>query len=113
MAMGMSYHDYWDGDCLMAKYYREAEVHKQEKENYLAWLHGLYIYSALIDVAPILNPMSRKKKPKQYMETPVPITKRATDRAKEEENRKKMESGKNAMQMMMKGFNAKFMKKEG
>ena len=47
------------------------------------------------------------------METPVPITKRATDRAKEEENRKKMESGKNAMQMMMKGFNAKFMKKEG
>lgn len=64
MAMGMSYHDYWDGDCMMAKYYREAEIHKQEKENYLAWLHGLYIYSALIDVAPILNPMSRKKKPK-------------------------------------------------
>lgn len=114
MAMGMSYHDYWDGDSMMAKYYREAEIHKQEKENYLAWLHGLYIYSALIDVAPILNPMSRKKKkPKQYMETPVPITKRATDRAREEENRKKMENGKNAMQMMMKGLNAKLKRREG
>lgn len=110
MALGMSYHDYWDGDCQMAKYYRKAEVIKQERENYLAWLHGLYIYSALIDVASIFNPMSKKKKPHPYMEAPVPITERASQRAKDDENRKKMENGKNVMQLMAKGFNAKFKK---
>lgn len=110
MALGMSYHDYWDGDSQMVRYYRDAEEYKQERENYLAWLHGLYIYSALCDVAPIFNPMSKKKKPRQYMDSPVPLSERASRRAKDEENRQKMANGKNIMQIMMKGFNAKFKK---
>lgn len=113
MALGMSYHDYWDGDAQMVRYYRDMDDYKREHENYLAWLHGLYIYSALIDVAPVFNAMSKKKKPKPYMDSPVPLSERATQRAKAEENRQKMANGKNVMQIMAKGFNAKFMKREG
>lgn len=113
MALGMTYQEYWDGDAQMVKYFRDAEEYKQERENYLAWLHGLYIYSALLDVAPVFNAMSKKKKPRSYMDSPVPLSDRASKRAKEEENRQKMANGKNAMQMMMKGFNAKFMRREG
>ncbi|MCM1223009.1 MAG: hypothetical protein NC548_52015 [Lachnospiraceae bacterium] len=113
MALGMSYDDYWDGDPTMVKYYRAAEEYKQERENYLAWLHGLYFYTALIDVAPIFNPMSKKKRPKEYMDAPIPMSDRTAKQTKDKENRQKMANGKNIMQIMAKGFNAKFMRKEG
>lgn len=112
MALGMTYQEYWDGDAQMAKYFRDAEEYKQEKENHRAWLHGFYIYSALLDVAPVLNAMSKKKKPRPYIATPIPISNKASKRAKDTENRKKMENGKSTMQRMMKGFNSKFIRKE-
>ena len=49
MSIGMTYHEYWDGDSMMAKYFREAEERKRERENYNAWLQGVYIYEALLD----------------------------------------------------------------
>ena len=29
MSIGMTYHEYWDGDSMMAKYFREAEERKK------------------------------------------------------------------------------------
>lgn len=106
----MTYNQYWDGDCEMAKYFREADDLKRERENTSLWLQGLYFYEALIDASPVINPMSKKHKPHPYRESPIPLTEAADRRKKEEENKKKLSNGKEAMRAMMAGINQKFKK---
>lgn len=113
MSLGMSYHDYWDGDAEMAKYYREMDEVRRERENTSLWLQGLYFYEALIDASPVINAFSKKKKPYPYRDTPIPLTAQANKRKKEQENMKKLENGKTAMRAMMAGINRKFQGKEG
>lgn len=113
MSIGMTYHDYWDGDAMMAKYFREADELSRERENYNAWLHGVYIYEALLDASPALNALSKKKKPYPYRKSPIPITKTETIRKKDEENREKLNNGLNVFRDMIAGINKKFEKKEG
>ena len=47
LAIGMSYAEYWEGDSLLAQYYRKAYRIKQEEINNNAWLQGMYIYDAV------------------------------------------------------------------
>ena len=47
LAIGMSYAEYWEGDCSLARYYRKAYQIKQEEINNNAWLQGMYIYDAV------------------------------------------------------------------
>lgn len=47
LAIGMSSSEYWNGDPVLAKYYREAHKLKQEQENEKMWLQGMYFYDAL------------------------------------------------------------------
>ena len=47
LSIGMSLAEYWDGDPILAQYYRKAYLIKQEQENNIAWLQGLYIYDAV------------------------------------------------------------------
>ena len=47
LAIGMSYAEYWEGDPVLAQYYRKAYRLKQEEENQRAWLQGLYMYDAM------------------------------------------------------------------
>ena len=47
LAIGMSYAEYWEGDPLLAQYYRKAYRIKQDEINNTAWLQGLYIYDAV------------------------------------------------------------------
>lgn len=47
LAIGMSYREYWEGDAELARYFRKAYMIKQEEQNHLSWLQGLYIYDAL------------------------------------------------------------------
>ncbi len=56
----MTAEQYWEGDCELVKYYREAEQLRLEKENTKLWLQGLYIYDAIGKLAPILNPAVKK-----------------------------------------------------
>ena len=76
MAMGMSYSDYWDGDCELVVYVRQAFELKREQDNYNAWLQGLYMYNALIAVAPYFNSLTPRK-PQAYLQEPIPITAKA------------------------------------
>lgn len=48
----MSYADYWDGDCQMVKYYREANKLREKDRNRQNWALGRYIYEALTKVSP-------------------------------------------------------------
>ena len=47
LAIGMSYAEYWDGDPILAQYYRKAYRIKQDEINNNAWLQGMYIYDAV------------------------------------------------------------------
>lgn len=114
MSLGMSYHDYWDGDNCMTKYYREAEERRKERRNSELWLQAAYIYEALLDASPVFNPLSKKNKPFPFRSEPVPITHSGNRQAEERKKQKRLEDGKEAMRAMMAAINDRFKKqKEG
>ena len=109
MSIGMTYEQYWDGDPMLAKYYREAEEIRNERKNQELWLQGMYIYEALCDVAPILHSFAKKgTKPAPYSDTPYAITEKQRIRIENERERKMAMKGKMFMQSLMASTNKKF-----
>lgn len=82
--MGMTADEYWNGDYELLPCYRKAAKEKLKNDNYMAWLQGLYVYEAMICVAPTFNSL-KPTKPHDYRERPIPITR---EEQIEEENRK-------------------------
>ena len=87
LAIGMSYTEYWDGDPVLAQYYRKAYLIKQEEINNTAWLQGLYIYDA---VSTALHNALRGKnsRPRDYAKNPYNFNRKEkseADRLKEVE----------------------------
>lgn len=112
----MSYHDYWDGDNCMTKYYRKMNEYNKERKNYELWLQGAYFYEAILDASPALNPFSKKDKPFPYRSAPIPVTEGENQHQMEQERHDRIENGKQAMRAMMVSFNKHFeekMKKGG
>ena len=107
MAMGMSVQEYWDGDCTLARYYREAFDIRQTQKNRELWLQGLYVFEAM---SVTLGNAFRKKgaKPRKYTEKPYPVT-RIEQKAlkKEEEEQAKYNKMQTRMEMLMAGINKK------
>lgn len=69
LAIGMSYAEYWEGDCSLARYYRKAYQIKQDEINHNAWLQGLYVYDAVSTV--VHNALKNNNDPKKhYAEKP-------------------------------------------
>jgi hypothetical protein len=87
LSIGMSYEQYWDGDCLLARYYRKAHQMKQQRRNQELWLQGAYFYEALTDVAPVLHAFAKKgTKATLYVSEPFALTdKEVRERRKREE----------------------------
>ena len=111
MSLGMSYHDYWDGDAQMAKYYREMYELRKEQRNSELWLQAAYIYEALLDASPVFNPLSKKHKPFPYRSEPIPITSRGNKESEERKKQKQLENGREAMRVMMATINKQFAEK--
>lgn len=109
----MTYRDYWDGDCCMTKYYREAEELRRERVNSEMWLQAAYIYEALLDASPVFNPLSKQQKPYPFRSEPIPLTAAAEQQSEERKKRKQMEDGKEAMRAMMAAINKRFEQKRG
>ena len=112
MSLGMSYHDYWDGDSSMVKYYRESNEMQREQRNTELWLQAAYIYEALLDVSPVFNALSKKKTPLPYRSEPIPITRSGSKQSEEQKKQKQLENGKEAMRAMMAAINAQFKKNQ-
>ena len=85
LSIGMTPEQYWDGDPILPKYYRQADELKRERRNQELWLQGMYIYEALCDVSPIFHAFAKKgTKPNPYPDHPYSLT------AKEMEDEKKL-----------------------
>lgn len=89
LAMGMTYEQYWDGDCTLVKYYRRAEELKQRQMNYQAWLNGLYVYKAIGALTPIMHAFAKQgTKAEPYESQPIALTAAELKERREEEARR-------------------------
>lgn len=71
----MTYEQFWYGDPLLCKYYRDAETYRFEQRNIELWLQGMYINEALNKC--LSNAFSAKHSKKQrYPDHPYAITER-------------------------------------
>jgi hypothetical protein len=102
LSIGMTEYQYWDSDCKLVQYYREAEELRVERMNQFAWLQGGYFYDAISKVAPILHAFAKKgTKSQPYLEQPYPITKRAAEEKEIEEEKSRASKAKQFMEMFM------------
>jgi len=90
--MGMTYEQFWHGDPWIAKYvreaFKEAEKRKHEKDNYLCFLQGKYIYDALICVSPLLHAFRKSNtKPVPYHTEPYQLNDKTEKENSEKEER--------------------------
>ena len=95
LSIGMTFEQYWDGDCLLAKYYRKAHELKQNRRNQELWLQGAYFYEALCDVAPVLHAFAKKgTKVTPYVEEPFALTDKEVKERRLREERTKYDKQK-------------------
>ena len=109
LSIGMTEEQYWDKDCCLVKFYRKAEELRKERVNQEAWLQGMYIYDALLRVAPVLHAFAKKgTKPQPYVEEAYPITEKKMENAKSKKEKAKSHKGLLYMQAYMVANNKRF-----
>lgn len=82
---GMTYEQFWYGDPMMAKAYREAHLLKRKMHNEELWIAGLYTYNAFGAV--IATAFGKHKE--EYVKKPFNIFPKSDIEKKEEEREKK------------------------
>lgn len=88
LSIGMTLDQYWNDDCLLARYYRKAHRMKQQRRNQELWLQGAYFYEALSDVAPVLHAFAKKgTKITPYVSEPFALTDKEVQERKKREER--------------------------
>ena len=102
MSIGMTPEEYWHGDPTLTEAYREADEFRKERENFMAWLQGMYFYDALGAVAPIMRSFAKRgTRANPYVEQPYPLTKMQQEITEEQHEKAVMEKGKRMMAAFM------------
>lgn len=108
LSIGMTYEQFWNEDCCLVKYFREAFKLQRDRENERMWLQGMYIYEALCDVSPVLRAFAKKgTKPIEYSTQPYAITKEEIERRRMEKEKAKYDEMKARTNAFAIKFNAK------
>ena len=109
LSIGMTEEQYWDRDCCLVKFYREAEEIRRERVNQELWLQGMYFYDALARVSPILHAFAKKgTKAQPYVEEAYPINKKKMEGAQLKKEKAKSQKGVRYMQAYMVANNKRF-----
>ena len=109
LSIGMTPEQYWDGDPLLAKYYRKADELNRKRKNQDLWLQGMYIYEALCDVAPVLQAFPKKgAKPAPYPDRPYSLTSDDIEREKKLREKREREKARRYMEAQMAKLNKRF-----
>lgn len=105
----MTYQQFWEADCTLARDYRAAHALKKSRRNQELWLEGLYFYNALCRVSPILHAFAPSgTRPTPYLEEPFPLTEKEVQEAKERAEIRRFEGMKQQMEAIMVGINRRF-----
>ena len=95
----MTPHQFWNEEPELVQAYIEADELKYMRENYLAWLQGMYNYNAFSTVIQWFGWSfngGKGRKPDTYIERPIAITekeKEAEEKRKADETVKFFEQG--------------------
>ena len=109
LAIGMTPEQYWDGDSMLAKYYRKADELSRKRRNEELWLQGMYIYEALCDVAPVLHAFAKKgTKPVPYPDHPYALTVNDREEERKLKEKREREKAKRYMEAKMAEINKRF-----
>ena len=105
----MTPEQFWDGDPLLAKYYRQADELKQKRRNQDLWLQGMYIYEALCDVAPIFQAFAKRgTKPAPYSDHPYSLTTKEREEEKKLNEQRERDKARRYMEAQMAKLNKRF-----
>lgn len=87
----MTWEQYWNEPAWLFDIFIEADKKRQERENSLAWLNGLYVYDAISSVAANILSKTNAQKAK-YPEKPYDFSgeKKEPSQAEIKEKRQKM-----------------------
>ena len=108
MSYGMTYDEYWNGDNLLPRYYRQKHKIEIDRANRQAWLQGAYVYKAIQANAPIFQVFSKDRTPAPYMDAPIPLTKEEVEAEEERKEKKKQGEMREAFSRMAMGINQQF-----
>lgn len=109
LSIGMTPEQYWDGDPMLAKYYRKAEELRNKRRNTELWLQGMYIYEALCDVSPVLHAFAKKgSKPAPYPDHPYALTVHDRESEKRIKEQRDREKARRYMEAKMAEINKRF-----
>ena len=73
LSIGMTYEQFWDGDCWLVKWYRKAHALRAKRDNEQAWLIGRYVYDAVCAASPLLHAFAKSgTTANPYLEKPYP-----------------------------------------
>lgn len=73
LSIGMTYEQYWEGDCELPKHYRKAHELRLKRDNEQAWLVGRYVYDAVCAASPLLHALAKNgTQAHPYLERPYP-----------------------------------------
>lgn len=113
LSIGVTYDQYWNDDCCLVKYYREAFKLKSERKNEELWLQGLYIYEALCDVSPILHAFAKRgTKATPYSSQPYALTENKVKENKEKKEKAEFDKAKAMMEAFASAFNSRLKAKD-
>ena len=82
LSIGMSYAEYWEGDADLPQYYRKAVKMRQTRDNEQAWMHGLYVYDAVMSALTHLSP--KQSSHKDYATKPYSFGEKEIEQEREE-----------------------------
>lgn len=111
LVMGMTSEQYWDGPSDMVKFYREAFRLRQELYNQQAWLQGMYIYEALVDVSPAFRSMGAKRA-RPYSKQPYDLNLPTDTASKNKREKESMDKARAFMEAFAVATNKKFSQKK-
>lgn len=114
LSIGMTYEQFWHGDCTLVIPYRKAFEMKQDRENQRIWLQGRYIYDALCAASPLFRFSMKggKIEALPYVEEPYPRTEKQYREMQERKEKEQMEKLRVDMETKMAAWNKKFEEKQ-
>lgn len=114
LSIGMTYDQFWYGDCTLVKYYRQAFEMQQDRENQKMWMQGRYVYDALCEAAPLFRFSMKggRIEPMPYTEEPYPRTEKQFEERKRRDEKAHMEKLKADLEAKALAFNKQFEQKQ-
>ena len=100
LSIGMTWDQYWNEDCTLVKYYREAYRLRLKERNNELWLQGLYFYHALCDASPLFRFSNKPQKAEPYLNEPIAVTQDEVEKRRERDEQKRFMKIKERMEAM-------------